>query len=68
MRTAADCFKILRDIKDTSMATVGKDGTPRVRIIDTTAARATARHRISTACAGAKYVHAVNDKIRKTGR
>lgn len=35
MRTAADCFKILREIKDTSMATVGKDGTPRVRIIDT---------------------------------
>lgn len=35
MRTTADCLKILRSIKDTSMATVGKDGTPRVRIIDT---------------------------------
>lgn len=35
MRTAADCFKILRDIRDTSMATVGDDGMPRLRIIDT---------------------------------
>ena len=35
MRTAADCFKILREIRDTSMATVGEDGTPRLRIIDT---------------------------------
>ena len=35
MRTAEECFRILREIKDTSMATIGKDGTPRVRIIDT---------------------------------
>ena len=35
MKTAEECFKILREIRDTSMATVGKDGTPRVRIIDT---------------------------------
>ena len=35
MKTAAECFQILREIKDTSMATVGADGTPRVRIIDT---------------------------------
>ena len=26
---------LLREIRDTSMATVGEDGTPRVRIIDT---------------------------------
>lgn len=30
-----DFFQILRDIKDTSMATVKEDGTPAVRIIDT---------------------------------
>lgn len=30
-----DYFQILRDIKDTSMATVKEDGTPAVRIIDT---------------------------------
>ena len=35
MRTAAECFKILRDIRDTSMATIGADGLPRLRIIDT---------------------------------
>lgn len=35
MRTAAEYMQILRDIKDTSMATVATDGTPRVRIIDT---------------------------------
>lgn len=35
MRTAAECFKILRDIRDTSMATIGEDGLPRLRIIDT---------------------------------
>lgn len=28
-------FEILRQIRDTSMATVGEDGSPRVRIIDT---------------------------------
>ena len=28
-------FDLLREIRDTSMATVGEDGTPRVRIIDT---------------------------------
>ena len=35
MRTAADCLKMLREIRDTSMATVGTDGIPRIRIIDT---------------------------------
>ena len=35
MGTAAEYLQILRDIKDTSMATVGADGTPRLRIIDT---------------------------------
>lgn len=35
MKTAAECLKILRDIRDTSMATMGEDGTPRLRIIDT---------------------------------
>ena len=35
MKTAADCLQMLRDIRDTSMATVAEDGTPRLRIIDT---------------------------------
>jgi len=30
-----DYFELLREIRDTSMATVAEDGTPRVRIIDT---------------------------------
>ena len=35
MGTAAEYLQMLRDIRDTSMATVGTDGTPRLRIIDT---------------------------------
>lgn len=35
MKTAADYLQMLRDIRDTSMATISKDGTPRLRIIDT---------------------------------
>ena len=35
MKTAAEYLGMLREMKDTSMATVGADGTPRVRIIDT---------------------------------
>ena len=35
MGTAAQYLQMLRDIRDTSMATVGADGMPRIRIIDT---------------------------------
>lgn len=35
MKTAADYLQILREIRDTSMATIGEDGMPRIRIIDT---------------------------------
>lgn len=35
MRTTSDYFRLLREVKDTAMATVAEDGTPRLRIIDT---------------------------------
>lgn len=35
MGKTAEYLKMLRDIRDTAMATVGEDGTPRLRIIDT---------------------------------
>lgn len=35
MRTAAECLQILREIRDTAMATIAEDGSPRLRVIDT---------------------------------
>lgn len=35
MGKAAEYLQMLRDIRDTAMATVGEDGMPRLRIIDT---------------------------------